>query len=107
MLGRTPCGFCGDSGGGRFNTPMLFRDGSGSAVILDSGLGDGVGYLQMWNGAPNWAAIMDRGGWVSLWCHATAPPFGIWRWTGEFVVVGALNGTAPKQWTSAEISTRG
>ena len=106
MLGRAPCGFC-ESGsvGGRFNTPMLFRDEDGSAVILDSGLGDSVGYLQMWNGTPAWSAIMERGGWSSLWCHAPEPPAGEWRWTGEFVVVGALNGSVPKQWISAEIST--
>ena len=107
-LGRLPCGFCeGGPVGGRFNTPMLFRDSSGAAVVLDSGIGDGVGYLQMWSGAPNWSAIMGRGMWTSLWCHASEPPAGTWRWTGEFVVVGSLNGAAPKQWISAEISTRG
>ena len=104
ILGKTPCGFC--RGGDRFNVPMFFRDSSGVAIILDSGLGDGTGYLQMWSEFPDWEAIMERGEWTSLWCHSREPPDGPWSWTGEFVVVGALNGPVSKKWISSEISTQ-
>lgn len=106
VLRHGPCGFCSDLSGGRFNIPMFFRDSSGSAVILDSGLGDGCGYVQVWRGEPSWTTIMKKGAWSSLWCRDAVAPPGSWLWTGEFVVVGALNGTAPKQWISAEISTQ-
>lgn len=107
ILRESPCGFCSDLSGSRFNVPMLFRDSSGSVVILDSGLGDGCGYVQMWRGEPSWDSIMKRGSWSSLWCRDSIQPPGSWLWTGEFVVVGALNATnIQKEWISAEISTQ-
>ena len=107
ILRDGPCGFCSDLSGGRFNIPVFFRDGSGSAIVVDSGLGDGCGYVQAWRGSPPWELIMKRGSWSSLWCRGSVAPSGPWLWTGEFVVVGALNtsGSIQKEWVSAEIST--
>jgi hypothetical protein len=107
ILRNGPCGFCSDLSGGRFNTPVLFRDSSGSAVVLDSGLGDGCGYVQMWRGEPSWDSIMKRGSWSSLWYRGYRSPPGSWAWTGEFIVIGALNAATSiqKEWISAEIST--
>ena len=107
ILREGPCGFCSDLSGGHFNVPMLFRDGTSSAVVVDSALGDGCGYVQAWRGSPSWSSIMKRGSWSSLWCRGSVAPPGPWLWTGEFVVVGALNAAAAvqKEWISAEIST--
>jgi hypothetical protein len=107
VLRAGPCGFCSDLSGGRFNIPMFFRDSSGSAVVVDSGLGDGCGYVQAWRGEPSWGPIMRDGSWSSLWCRGSVAPSGSWLWTGEFVVVGVLNAATSiqKGWISAEIST--
>lgn len=92
----------------RFTMPTLFREGDGwGAVVSDSGLGDGWGYVSVFWGAPAWDTIATRGGWSRLWIRAGTAPPGPWRWTGEFVVVGLLNWVAPPQnvsWTTAEIA---
>ena len=96
------CSFCGRR---REALPMLFQDASGSAVVSDSGLADGWGYVSMICGAPNWTAIAERGGWTFWWTRSTLGPKG-WIWTGEFVVVGFLNclEIPTLDWVTAEIA---
>jgi len=87
--------------------PTLFQDGSGSAIISDSGLGDGWGYVSVFRGEPDWSVIAKRGGWKALWMRAPRAPKE-WSWTGEFVVVGVLNqrssDSVPIEWITAEIA---
>jgi hypothetical protein len=106
-----PCGFCPDQRweplGPRLTLPTLFQDTSGSAVVSDSGLGDGWGYISTVRGAPNWSAIAKKGDWRHLWIRSEAGPAGF-RWSGEFIVVGALNhrgGPLPSEWITAEIAS--
>jgi len=106
-----PCGFCPGQGweplGPRLTLPTLFQDASGSAVVSDSGLGDGWGYISIVRGAPNWSAIAKKGGWRYLWMRSAVGPTGF-RWSGEFIVVGALNhrgGPLPSEWITAEIAS--
>lgn len=92
--------------------PTLIRTAAGTAVVTDSGLGDGWGYVLVIRGAPDWSAICERGGWRNgLWMRSTAaPPGNGWRPTGEIVVVGLLNcwdfASVPLEWITAEISHR-
>lgn len=104
------CGFC-PSGweplGPRLALPTLFRDPQGIAIVSDSGLGDGWGYVTMVRGDPDWSAIAKKGGWRSLWMRASTKPKG-WSWTGECVVVGFLNVSnvqPPTEWVTAEIAS--
>ena len=91
----------------RLTLPCLFQDTSGSAIVSDSGLGDGWGYISQFKGTPNWSAIATRGGWRFLWTHGQWQPGPTWSWTGEFVVVGVLNSPSSQvpTWTSAEIAS--
>jgi hypothetical protein len=66
------------------------------AIVSDSGLGDGWGYVSAFSGTPDWITVAKKGGWRALWMRSLTAPTG-WRWTGEFVVVGLLN-----HWTSTE-----
>jgi hypothetical protein len=96
--------------------PLLMQPSLvGDAVVTDSGLGDGWGYvltLRSSGGSPDWNAICERGGWKNgLWMRSTvAPPGDGWRPTGEIVVVGLLNcwdaASVPLEWITAEISHR-
>ena len=112
MLGiNGACSFCPSTDWAplkhRLKDPCLFQDASGSAVVSDSGLGDGWAYISQFKGTPNWTAIGTKGGWRFLWTHALWKPDSAWTWTGEFVVVGVLNSPSshvPK-WTSAEIAS--
>ena len=104
------CGFCPSTRwepiGPRLTLPTLFRDGSGSAVVSDSGLGDHWGYVSVIRGSPDWSAIATKGGWRVLWYRGSVAPEGF-RWSGEIVVVGLLNyrgGPIALEWISAEIS---
>jgi len=89
----------------RLALPTLFQDGSGLAVVSDSGLGDGWGYVSVYSGEPSWSAIAAQGGWRALWMRARSPPKD-WSWTGEFIVVGFLNarGSPRHDWVTAEIA---
>ena len=104
------CGFCPHASfvslGSRWDRPVLLRDTQGWAVVNDSGQRDGWGYVAAWGGVVDWAAIAKRGGWRRLWMRAAACPDGGWRWSGEFVVVGALNAGSPvdTRWVTAEIA---
>lgn len=97
------CGFCPQGWtpiGERITLPSLI----GSAVVSDSGLGDGWGYVLAYTGEPDWAAVAKKGGWRSLWMRATTAPKG-WTWTGECIVVGFLNYAGQSvDWITAEIS---
>ena len=91
----------------RFAMPTVFRFGESLAVVSDSGLGDGWGYVSAVRGTPEWSTIAARGGWKRLWMRSAVAPPGAWSWTGEFVVVGLLNWNEPTQnlsWTTAEIA---
>jgi hypothetical protein len=74
--------------------PFLVQTAAGSAVITDSGLGDGWGYVLKQTGSPDWQLIHKRFGFHSLWCSSSDPPLTerlSWQWTGEFIVTGFLN----------------
>jgi hypothetical protein len=78
------------------------------ATISDSGLGDGWGYVSSYVGTPDWSAVAKKGGWRALWLRASDSPGPLWRWTGEFVVVGLLNQFGPSDslnWLTAEIAS--
>ena len=102
--GSDPCNFCPKGWeplGPRPTLPILFRN---SAIISDSGLGDGWGYVSVYRGSPDWSAIK---GWRALWMRSATQPKG-WTWTGEFVIVGSLSyggQPAPGEWTIAEITS--
>ena len=105
------CNFCPSRWepiGPRLALPTYFKDASGSAIVSDSGLGDGWGYVATWNGSPDWSAIAMRGGWRALWVRSRAAPTKNWSWTGEFVVVGLLNFSGFKKprldWVTAEVA---
>jgi len=104
------CSFCGPTPwspiGPRLALPTFFRDASGSAIISDSGLGDGWGHVCLFQGAPDWPTLAKRGGWRTLWCRSSEAPAGF-SWSGEFVVVGILNyrgGPKRTEWVTAEIA---
>jgi hypothetical protein len=113
-LDGSGCNFCPKAEpwtpiGPRLVAPTLFRQQGGAAVVSDSGLGDGWGYVAKHVGVVDWAAVCARGGWRALWMRgATAPKD--WRWSGEFVVVGLLNHFGPVSpasldWVSAEVAS--
>lgn len=105
------CGFC-PSGWTplqpRLVLPTFFRDANGTAIVSDSGLGDGWGYVSMWRGAPVWGTIAKKGGWRALWVRSKAAPAKNWSWTGEIVVVGLLNFSGSVMpcldWVTAEVA---
>lgn len=91
----------------RFAEPTLFRQERGWAIVNDSGLGDGWGYVVAWHGDVDWAAVAAAGRWRSLWVRAQEAPTPKWTPTGELVVVGLLNSadgrSARRPWITAEI----
>ena len=102
------CGFCPRTWepiGPRLALPTLFQDCSGSAVVSDSGLGDGWGHVSVIRDTPCWTTIATKGGWRYLWTRSQVKPKG-WNWTGEIVVVGLLNafGHHSLDWVTAEIA---
>lgn len=106
------CGWCPskqtNTSPPRFTLPTVFREGKSLAVVSDSGLGDGWGYVSAVRGTLDWSAIVAQGGWQRLWMRSAVAPSDAWRWTGEFVVVGLLNWNEPTQnvsWTTAEIAS--
>ena len=103
------CGFCPRAWeplGPRLALPTLFHDASGAAIVSDSGLGDGWGYVTLLRGEPDWGAIAKKGGWRFIWYRGPTGPKGF-EWTGEFVVVGLLNKRGPVtslEWCTAEVA---
>ena len=94
-LTEAGCSFCPTTQwspiGPRLALPTLFQDKEGTAVVSDSGLCDGWGYVSLCRGSPDWSAIAKKGGWRSLWMRSRSAPSSEWVWTGEIVVVGCLN----------------
>jgi hypothetical protein len=107
---ETGCTFCPESTGWKPVGPRpvlpVTVDG---AVVSDSGLGDGWGYVAQWQGTPDWSVVAKKGGWRALWMRSLESPGPGWRWTGEFVVVGLLNHWGPPpdrlDWLTAEITS--
>ena len=89
------CGFC-PSGYHRPHVLPVTIDG---AIVSDSGLGDGWGYVLGYTGKPDWAVVAKR--WRGLWMRASQRPVG-WSWSGEFVVVGSIGSVRP--WITSEIA---
>jgi hypothetical protein len=80
----------------RHATPVLVSGDGWSAVVSDSGARDSYGWVlatssSSTSGSIPWNTITKTMGWRRLWCHAASPPPGQWRWSGEVVVVGAMN----------------
>lgn len=86
----------------RFHT----QEGDRFVVISDSGLGDGIGYIQDCSGTIDWNAIAVRGGWKGLWSSIRQSKE--WKWSGEIVVIGLLNycGQSMPSFRSPEITPR-
>jgi GNAT superfamily N-acetyltransferase len=104
------CGFCPDPTGlpNPLRSPLprwLSTDGGETwAIVNDSGGADGWGHVCMWSGAVDWISVAKKGGWRRLWARADAAPSSEWRWSGEFVVVSALNGRPTSlNWVSADL----
>lgn len=102
--GSSGCNFCPAAAAFAAQTaaePLLFRDRGGTyAVVSDSGLRDGWGYVMLTGGGDSsdpkfWNAVMQKGGWRALWYRgSSAPGSGSgWRWSGEVVVVGVIGAT--------------
>jgi hypothetical protein len=107
---RRGCSFCPGEGVDPhrrpvFELPTLLRFGSAWAVVSDSGLHDGMGNVQAWEGAVPWTSVAEAGGWSSLWTRAGTSPAPKWLRTGEIVVVGLVNSGAERaqRWITAEI----
>jgi hypothetical protein len=99
---ETGCGWCPLTGETapwkkRHATPVLVSGDGWSAVVSDSGARDSYGWVlasASGSGSVPWNTITKTMGWRRLWCHAASPPppsSGQWRWSGEVVVVGAMN----------------
>lgn len=71
--------------------PMWIDAGDGEALVSDSGLDDGQGYVLRTHNSVDWNLACQKGGWRSLWTYGPQPPDPSWRWSGEFVVIGRLN----------------
>jgi len=90
--------------------PVLLRGKDWSVVVSDSGLGDGWCYVSRWEGPVDWQTVAAHGGWLALWARGWEAPRGMWRWTGELVILAALRAgaggaTAVACWNSpAEIA---
>lgn len=91
----------------RLEMPTLLQASDGAwAIVNDSGLCDGVGCVLDWRGDVDWSTVAAAGGWSSLWTRASDAPSPKWLRTGELVVVGLLNASAPvarERWVTAEI----
>lgn len=98
------CGFC-PSGWQPIRSRLTLPSLIGSAIVSDSGLGDGWGYVSVYTGEPDWASIAKKGGWKRLWMRAATAPKG-WSWTGECIVVGFLNYAGQSvDWVTSEIAS--
>lgn len=76
--------------------PLLFGARGTYAVVSDSGLCDGWGYVMLTSGDGSvdfWNSIMQKGGWRALWYRGPSAPGSGWRWSGEVVVVGVIGAT--------------
>jgi hypothetical protein len=103
------CGFCPHDIpvrlGSRPAAPLRIQTGGDAwAVVNDSGAEDGWGHVCQWSGSVDWTTVAKKGGWGRLWMRADAAPSTEWRWSGEFVVVAALNGRPALEWVSAEVA---
>jgi hypothetical protein len=103
------CGFCPHEvpvrSGPRPVLPLHIQTGADAWVIVnDSGAEDGWGHVCQWRGVVDWTAVAKKGGWGRLWLHASAAPSVEWRWSGEFVIVAALNGLPVLEWVTPEIA---
>ena len=92
------CGFCGG-----YHRPIVMpvriQESGWSATVIDSGLGDGWGYVQEYRGSPDWSVVAKN--WRGLWMRAGQRPAG-WSLSGEFVVVGSIR--QGSLWPTAEIA---
>ena len=102
-----PCGWCPSDDTApwlpklkRWTTPVLLQGEGWSVVVSDSGARGAQaadGWVLTWTGTVPWSDVAKKAGWRRLWCHASEVPVpclvtnGRWRWTGEVIVVGALN----------------
>jgi hypothetical protein len=100
------CGFCpgAEAGPPIFVVPTLLRSEGWWVVASDSGQRDGWGYILDWSEGVEWGVVAKRGGWRRLWARGAAAPQRDWRWSGECVVIGCLNGQPPTRWITAEIA---
>jgi hypothetical protein len=103
------CGFCPHEvpvrSGPRPVLPLRVQTGVDAwAIVNDSGAEDGWGYVCQWRGVVDWTAVAKKGGWGRLWLHASAAPSAEWRWSGEIIVVAALNGKPALEWVTAEVA---
>lgn len=96
------CSFCPETRtvtDSPFTMPVLIRDeraGAAWAIVTDSGLGDGWGYVLMTAGPVHWPTVFQKGGWRALWYRGSSAPVGDgWKWTGEIVVTGVIGLTPP------------
>lgn len=85
--------------------PLHVQTGADAwAIVNDSGAEDGWGHVCQWSGVVDWTAVAKKGGWGRLWARSSAAPSTEWRWSGEFVVVAALNGRPVLEWVTPEIA---
>ena len=86
-----------------FVEPTWIYSNGGRACVTSSGLHDGYVFVYRYEGQPCWGTIAKKCG--SLWMRSAHRPSLEWKWTGEFVVVGSLNG-APDchDWITAEVA---
>lgn len=86
--------------------PVWMSDKGGSAVVTDSGLEDGWGYVSAYRGSPSWDLIAKKGGWQRLWFRGSSAPSDQWKWSGEFVVVAFMNSNISRssEWITSEIT---
>ena len=105
------CGFCPHEVPVRLGvplrpaTPLRVQTGEDAwAIVNDSGAEDGWGHVCQWSGDVDWTAVAKKGGWGRLWMRAATVPGAEWRWSGEFVVVAALNGRPALEWVTAEVA---
>ena len=89
--------------------PLFMEGAEWTVVCSDSGLGDDIGYILAYTGEPDWGAVCKKVGWGGIWMRRSSSPIGAgWWWTGEFIVVGALNLASttdiPTEWITAEIA---
>lgn len=103
------CSFCPDTERttrSRHVLPQYIQTGSAAAwaVVNDTGCDDGWGNVCAWRGTVDWSAVAKIGGWRRLWARASVAPSAEWRWSGECVVVAALNGRPVLDWVTAEIA---
>lgn len=100
------CGFCPAAVAidrPRHVMPSFIQTTDGAWAVVNDADG-GWGHVCVWRGDVDWSAVAKIGGWRRLWARADVAPSAEWRWSGEFVVVAALNGRPALEWTSAEIA---